>query len=135
MRVRTAAGAAVANSPVTWSASSGALSATTVTTDASGLARVRYTPALASATVSATASAATMPQPIRFDVASRTSGACTIEPSATTRRFSLGATDFTLNLRATDSLRVYPLCETCRRAGRLFGVAEPVPDPEAPVFV
>jgi CRISPR-associated protein Cas2 len=36
---------------------------------------------------------------------------------------------------ATDSLRVYPLCETCRRSGRLYGVAEPVPDPETPVFL
>ncbi len=34
-----------------------------------------------------------------------------------------------------DSVRLYPLCKACAAALRLYGVAEPTPDPDAPLFL
>lgn len=34
-----------------------------------------------------------------------------------------------------DSVRLYPLCKACAAAVRLHGVAEPTPDPNAPLFL
>ncbi len=34
-----------------------------------------------------------------------------------------------------DSVRLYPLCRACAGAMRLYGVAEPTPDPDAPLFL
>jgi CRISPR-associated protein Cas2 len=36
---------------------------------------------------------------------------------------------------ATDSVRVFPICEACRRAARLHGTAAPLPEPTAPLFL
>ncbi len=34
-----------------------------------------------------------------------------------------------------DSVRLYPLCKACAAAVRLHGIAEPTPDPRAPLFL
>ncbi len=34
-----------------------------------------------------------------------------------------------------DSVRIFSMCESCRRSARLYGVAAPLPDPSAPLFL
>jgi M6 family metalloprotease-like protein len=106
VRVRTSGGAVVPNSIVSWSSTAATLSTTTTTTDAAGFARVRVVPSAASATVTATVSGAAAGSATRFDITARASGSCTLAPAAATRRFTLGPTDYTLSLRATDSIRI-----------------------------
>jgi M6 family metalloprotease-like protein len=103
VRVRAANGTPVANVPVSWATAQGALSTGSTVTDAQDVARVQWIPSPGAA--SATATAAGLPI-ARFEATTRAGGACTIAPSAATRRFSLGPTDFTLSLRSSAPLRI-----------------------------
>lgn len=102
VRVRTAAGQAVAGATVSWSTTGGVLSSTSTVTDADGRARVQWTPS--SGSVSAMATLPDRP-PVVFSALANPPGACTIAPNATTQRFSLGATDYTLSLNAANPVR------------------------------
>ena len=102
VRVRAANGSAVAGVAVSWATAAGTLSATNAVTDAQGVARVQFTPSAASASATATVAGLT---PVTFSATSRAGGVCTLAPSNTTRRFSLGPTDFTLSLRAANPIR------------------------------
>lgn len=129
VRVRSSGGAPLANTPVTWSATGGTLSQSTVTTNAQGEARVQFTPSAASSSVSAAVAGLA---PSTFNVIARGGGACTLTPSTATQRFSLGPTDFTLSLRSTAPLRIavvyvdYPgLAATETPAALMSSVVEP----------
>ncbi|WP_461412843.1 Ig-like domain-containing protein [Gemmatimonas sp.] len=102
VRVRATNGSGVAGVAVSWATANGTVSATNGVTDAQGVARVQFTPSAASASATATVAGLT---PVTFNATARAGGACTLAPSNTTRRFSLGPTDFTLSLRAANPIR------------------------------
>ncbi|MBC7895058.1 MAG: hypothetical protein H7066_06580 [Cytophagaceae bacterium] len=102
VRVHTS-GTPAAGATVTWATSSGQLSASSSTTDANGLARVQWIPGTGE--VAATAAVGALPA-ATFNATTRVGGSCMLKPAPAIQRFSLGPTDYTLSLRATNALRV-----------------------------
>ncbi len=103
VRVATSGGTGMANVPVSWTTGGGTLSAASTVTNSQGVARVQWSPTAGDVTATALIEGAA---PATFRANGRPSGACVIAPNAQTQRFSLGATDFTLSLRATQPLRI-----------------------------
>jgi M6 family metalloprotease-like protein len=98
--VKTPAGAASAGTSVTWSSTSGSLSSATTTTDANGVAKVRYT--LGSSVGAATVTASVPGAPaVTFSATGRASGSCSLATNSTTASFGLGASDYRLSLQPT----------------------------------
>lgn len=96
--VTTAAGAPASGQTVTWTASGGTLSATT-TTDAAGVARAQWLPALGDVTTTVTVTGAAAKT---FKANARTSGSCMLTPSTATSNFGLGPSNYaTLSIRPT----------------------------------
>jgi len=129
VRVRRANGSPLAATSVTWTATGGALSSAATVTNDSGVARVQFTPTATAASVSAIVAGVI---PATFTSSARASGACALAPAAAVQRFSLGPTDYTLSLRASDPLRVavlfvdYPgLAATETPAALVSSVIEP----------
>ena len=106
VRARTVAGTPAAGVSVTWTASSGTVSASSTVTDATGTARVQWVAPSGDATATAGMQGSAT---ITFRANGRGNGACVLTPSAQTQRFSLGATDFTLSLRATAPHKIVAL--------------------------
>ena len=106
VRARTASGAAVAGVAVNWTSSSGTLSTASTVTDATGTARVQWIAGAGDATAAASLQGSAA---VTFRANGRANGACVLTPSAQTQRFSLGATDFTLSLRATSPHKIVAL--------------------------
>lgn len=102
VRVRAATGVAVSGATVTWATTAGALSSASTVSDAQGLARVQWSPSAGTATTTATVAGVT---PTTFTAVAQAGGVCSLAPSNATRRFSLGSTDHTLSLRASNALR------------------------------
>ncbi|MDB4877385.1 MAG: peptidase [Gemmatimonadetes bacterium] len=96
VRAKTAAGAPAPNVAITLTASSGTLSSTTATTDATGVARVQWVAGTgdATATVAMAGSAN-----LTLKSNGRTSGACVLAPVG--QRMTLGPSDPTLSLNPT----------------------------------
>jgi M6 family metalloprotease-like protein len=123
VRLRTAAGEPAPGVPVNWVVTGGVVSANSTLTDASGFARVQWTPAIGNQTATATTPGLA---PVQFTATTRTGGRCTLAPSAATRRFSIGPTDYTLSLRATAPLRIavvyvdYPDAAASENAAQLM---------------
>jgi M6 family metalloprotease-like protein len=103
VRVRAANGSPVAGVPVSWTTAGGAVSSSATNSDAQGLARVQWTPS--NGIVTATASSPSL-TPVNFSAVARAGGVCRLATTAATQRFSLGPTDFTLSLRASNPLRI-----------------------------
>ena len=103
VRAVRASGAPAPNVPITWLSSGGSPSATGSITDADGFARVQWRAGSGTTTLTANAEGSAAAQ---FTATGRPNGPCPLSPSAPTQRFSLGPTDFTLSLRATNPLRV-----------------------------
>jgi M6 family metalloprotease-like protein len=85
-------GTPAANQAITWTASSGTLSAT-ATTDASGVARAQWL--VGAGDVTATVSAAGAPNVV-FKANGRTSANCMLTPSSVTQNFGLGPSNYTI---------------------------------------
>ena len=104
LRVRSRPGGEpVSGMNVIWSASEGSLSQPVTSTDANGIARVQFKPDVGNAIALASVDGLA---PLEFRSNGRASGQCVLAPAVATERFSLGPTDFTLSLRATNPLRI-----------------------------
>ena len=108
VRAVSRSGAPVAGVPVSWSATGGTVSSATTATDADGFARVQWRAGPGSGSLAAAAVGAPS---VTFTSTGRPSGPCVLAPAATTQRFSLGPTDFTLSLRATPGMAAYATCK------------------------
>lgn len=106
VRVSGGDGSSVAGVAVTWTASGGSVSPSSSTTGAGGSARTRWTVGEGAGTVSAAVPGGAE---VVFRADGHPAGACQIVPSTATRRFSLGPTDLTLSLDATEPLDIVVL--------------------------
>jgi M6 family metalloprotease-like protein len=107
VRARTPSGAPAVGIELSWAASAGALSATTTTTDESGLARVQWIAGSGdgTATVTYPAPAPAIGRGARYRLTitsnGRPSGACQLASQKDSNSLTLGPTDLTVNLAAT----------------------------------
>lgn len=102
VRAKNQSGSVVPGVVISWAASGGAVSDSSTVSNADGLARVQWRAGSGTATLtarSATAAAA-------VTSIGQQGGACQLSQAS---RFSLGPTDFSLNLRATQALRIQVL--------------------------
>lgn len=103
VRVTTPAGAPAAGTTVNWTSSNGALSAATSVSDADGVAHVQWAAPSGAGTATASVTGA---GPAVFHATGHTSPACTLATTSETASFGLGATDYTLSLKATTPHKV-----------------------------
>jgi M6 family metalloprotease-like protein len=106
VRAYAPTGAPLPGAAVNWATSFGSASPGSATTGAGGLARAQWT--VATGMGSLTASSAGLTSVIA-QATGRAGGTCQLSPSAATQRFSLGPTDFTLSLDATQPVRIVVL--------------------------